>query len=66
MSMGPHVNVRISTDLLASLQLRDDACNRVDIMVGEPDSDGFSDLTFTVDYDDNPLKHGAGEHPGVM
>lgn len=51
----PYVKALWSDELLATIQLRDDDCNRIIVDIGEPGPDGFYTPTLTRDYDDNPL-----------
>ncbi len=47
--------------IIDSFEMRDAACNRVSIDLGERDEDGFYTPTLTTHYDDNPLKQSEAE-----
>lgn len=50
-----YYNVRMSSELVRELFLRDHECNRLSVQLGKPDADGFYTPVVTVDYTDNPL-----------
>jgi len=47
--------IRISPELMKSLFVRDQDCNKIDIEWGEPDEEGFYTPIFYINYEDNPL-----------
>ncbi len=49
------VLMRWDRDLLTKYITRDEAGNRLDLALGEPDADGFYVATVTVNYEDNIL-----------
>jgi len=54
------VSIRISRELLEQAMergLRDVDCNRLTIEVGEPDAEGFRDVTITRHPEDNLVVH---------
>ncbi len=50
-----NVIIEVSRWWLKNAKLRDDAGNRVNIILGPPDSRGVSDIVLQTVYADNPL-----------
>ena len=51
------VKINIARDLLETLFTRDEEGNRLTIEVGEPDAEGFRDVTITRHPEDNLVVH---------
>lgn len=55
-SKMPNVKVVWSDELLTSIKLRDDQCNLLEVVLGEPDEFGYYVPTMITKYEDNPLR----------
>lgn len=50
-----YIKLRITPELLEKLFTRDKDGNKLELIIGEPDNDGFYTPVVTIHYDDNPF-----------